>query len=110
MSAIALCSRGHAKRAALNDAQREAVSARSILDPKLDGVQPRWSAAVGAMLRLSLLMLAPRAGRPLRSRLYGMFRREGWRGFARRLPRPRIAGQNGRPAAWRDRDPARVRC
>jgi penicillin-insensitive murein endopeptidase len=42
-----------AKHAALNDAQRESVSARSILDPKLDGMQPRWSVAVGAMLHLA---------------------------------------------------------
>jgi len=41
------------------------------------------------MMRLSLLMLSPRGGKPLRGRLYRMFRREGWRGFARRLPRPR---------------------
>ncbi len=44
--------------------------------------------SVGAMMRLSLLMLAPRGGKPLRGRLYRMFRQEGWRGFARRLPRP----------------------
>ncbi len=45
--------------------------------------------SVAAMVRLSLLMMAPRGGKPLRDRLYRMYRREGWRGFARRLPRPR---------------------
>ena len=54
---------------------------------KASPLQSRVS--VGAMMRLSLLMLAPRGGKPLRGRLYRMFRREGWRGFARRLPRPR---------------------
>jgi hypothetical protein len=54
---------------------------------KASPLQSRVS--VGAMMRLSLLMLAPRDGKLLRGRLYGMYRREGWRGFARRLPRPR---------------------
>lgn len=43
----------------------------------------------GAMLRLSRLMMSPRAGKPLRERLYRMLRREGVRGLARRLPGPR---------------------
>ena len=40
----------------------------------------------GAMIRLSLLMMSPRAGKPLRGRLYRMFRREGLHGVTRRLP------------------------
>jgi hypothetical protein len=40
----------------------------------------------GAMLRLSLLMMSPLSGKALRGRLYRMLRREGVRGFARRLP------------------------
>ena len=39
-----------------------------------------------AMIRLSLLMMSPRAGRPLRSRLYRIWKSEGLRGVARRLP------------------------
>ena len=54
---------------------------------KPPSLQPRVSAAT--MMRLSLLMLAPRGGRSLRDRVYRMYRREGWRGFARRLPRAR---------------------
>jgi hypothetical protein len=33
------------------------------------------------MMRLSLLMMSPRAGRSLRERLYRMFRREGLHGI-----------------------------
>jgi len=54
---------------------------------KPPSLQPRVSAAT--MMRLSLLLLAPRGGKSLRGRVYRMYRREGWRGFARRLPRPR---------------------
>jgi hypothetical protein len=64
--------------------------------PKLFSSHPDFDAAhvpklssrvsFGAMMRLSLLMLSPRAGKPLRGRLYRMFRREGLRGLTRRLP------------------------
>ncbi len=50
--------------------------------PTSAGASPLQSrVSVGAMMRLSLLMLAPRGGKPLRGRLYRMFRREGWRGL-----------------------------
>lgn len=42
--------------------------------------------SVGAMMRLSLLMMSPRGGKSLRGRLYRMFQREGLQGIARRLP------------------------
>jgi hypothetical protein len=38
------------------------------------------------MIRLSLLMMSPRAGRPLRGRLYRIWKSDGLRGVARRLP------------------------
>jgi hypothetical protein len=64
--------------------------------PQLFGPNPDFDAATpselqsrvsfATMLRLSLLMLAPREGKPLRERLRRMLRREGVRGVARRLP------------------------
>ncbi len=63
----------------------ELFDGRSIAKPP--SLQPRVSA--GTMMRLSLLMLAPHGGKSLRGRVYRMVQREGWRGVARRLPRPR---------------------
>jgi penicillin-insensitive murein endopeptidase len=42
-----------AERAALANGARESLAARSILDGKGEGMQARWSAPVGAMLRLA---------------------------------------------------------
>jgi hypothetical protein len=60
--------------------------------PDFDAVRSstlQYRVSLGTMLRLSRLMMSPRAGKPLRDRLYRMLRREGLRGLARRLPGPR---------------------
>ncbi len=49
----------------------------------------RSSVSSGAVLRLLLLMLSPRAGKSLRARVAGVLRNEGFGGVARRLHRPR---------------------
>ena len=58
-------------------------------DPAFDPSHPpalHTRVSFGAMVRLSLLMVSPVSGKPLRGRLYRMLRREGVRGLARRLP------------------------
>ena len=57
--------------------------------PDFDPAPPPLSHArisLGAMMRLTLLMMLPRGGKSLRGRLYRMLRREGLQGIARRLP------------------------
>lgn len=58
-------------------------------DPHFDPSRlPALSGRVSfdAMMRLGFLMLSPRAGKPLRGRLYRMYEREGLPGIFRRLP------------------------
>jgi hypothetical protein len=63
----------------------ELFSAPPDLDPgTLSMLRSRVS--FGAMMRLSLLMMSPRSGKPLRGRLARIFRREGLHGLTRRLP------------------------
>jgi hypothetical protein len=63
----------------------ELFSAPADFDPAgLSMLRSRVS--FGAMMRLSLLMMAPRSGKPLRGRLARIWRREGFNGITRRLP------------------------
>jgi hypothetical protein len=63
----------------------ELFSAPPDLDPgTLSMLRSRVS--FGAMMRLSLLVILPRSGKPLRGRLARIFRREGLHGITRRLP------------------------
>jgi hypothetical protein len=58
-------------------------------DADFDSAQlptPRSRVSFAAMMRLSVLMMSPRAGKPLRERLHRIVRREGFSGLARRLP------------------------
>ncbi len=58
-------------------------------DADFDSAQlptPRSRVSFAAMMRLSVLMMSPRAGKPLRERLHRIVRREGFSGLSRRLP------------------------